>query len=542
MPSGRLPARDYMDADAPPERRDYMAPSNGTANGTPSANGYANSNGTNGHSNGNGAYEANGASSSNGHATEVLRAPADLPVVRRRNPRLAGGNGRNGANGHAPTLEEPALETLAAAPVAALAPPSPPPAPPSTAARGGKKASLGDVFVSFQLRDFRYLTLSTLAAGFAQWAKQLALFALAYDMTGSSVQLGTVAAFRGAVGTVIAPYGGYLADRFPRRQVIVFSTLFDAFLAATLAALVILDLAQIWHVYLIALGGGLAQSINQPARQAFVYDVSTDETLPNAIAMNSMVQNVSRVLGPSAFGVMMGFWGVESGLIMLVVLQVIAMGVTLLISTRTRQVRLAAGSKPLRMISEGFAYAWSDKRILGLVLVSTIPSLLVYPYIPFLKVVSEEVLDRGNAGFGLLSSMMGWGSLLGLFSLAYIGSAKHRGKVMLGCFIIYSAMLVGFAASSNFYLSLSILATAGIFHSVAMALTQTLLQQATRNEMRGRVMAVNQMTNGVQPIGSFPMAFAISAYGAQLGIGAFMVAATIAFILFTLAWGSVRRM
>lgn len=344
------------------------------------------------------------------------------------------------------------------------------------------------------------------------------------------------------MGTLIAPYGGYLSDRFPRRRIIVASTLLDAVLAAILAALVLFDLAHVWHVYVIAFGGGLAQSINQPARQAFVYDVSTDETLPNAVAVNSMVQNVSRVLGPSAFGVMMAAWGVASGLVMLVGLQVAASIATLQISHVTRQTRVTSTVSPWRMIGEGFTYSWQDKRILGLIVLSTIPSLLIYPYIPFLKIVSEDVLHRGNAGFGMLSSMMGWGSLIGLFALAYVGGARNRGLLMLGGFLAYAVILLGFSASSNYVLSLSILATAGIFHSVAMALNNTLLHQVTRNEMRGRVMAVNQMSHGVQAFGSFPMAFAISAWGAQAGIGAFMAMASVAFLVFLLAWGSVRRL
>ena len=425
------------------------------------------------------------------------------------------------------------------APSDASAPPSP--AGGRGPGSGRRRVSTGETFASFRIRDFRYLALSTLAAGFAQWAKQLALFALVYEMTGSAVQLGAVAAFRGGVGTIIAPFGGYLSDRFPRRTVVIYSTLLDAALAGILALLVILDEAHVWHVYAIAFGGGLAQSVNQPARQAFVYDVTTDETLPNAIAVNSMVQNVSRVLGPSAFGVMMAAWGVVSALIMLVVLQVVAAGITLLISNVTRQLRVV-GSAPLRMMAEGLTYCWQDRRILGLVVISVIPSLLIYPYIPFLKIVSEEVLNRGNAGFGMLSSMMGWGALIGLLALAAAGNARNQGRLMIGGYLMYSSLLIGFAASSNYYLSLGILATAGIFHSVATALNTVLLQEIAANEMRGRVMATLQMAHGVQPIGSFPMAFAISAWGAQLGIGVFMASATASFIAFAIVWASVRRL
>lgn len=500
MTSGRLPVRDYMDPGAPRRVRDYMSSEAPPANG-----------------NGNG-------------------------------PRAVATNGTNGARGLPPRVRAFPTPVLAAGDAAAMTLPAPAAslAPPrSTGALApASKGSASGVFASFALRDFRWLTVSTLAAGFAQWAKQIALFALIFDMTGSAVQLGTIAAFRGWVGAAIAPYGGYLAERYPRKTVIAWSTALDAVLAAAMAVLVVLGMAEPWHVYVIAFGGGLAQSINQPARQALVYDVTTDEMLPNAIAMNSVVQNISRVMGPSAFGVMMGLWGVGSGLIALTVLQVIALLVTLLISNNTRQIRMVkgAGESTFRKIAEGFKYSWQDKRILGLVVISTIPSLLVYPYIPFLKVVSEQVLHEGTAGFGWLSSMMGWGSMIGLFFLAYIGSAKHRGLLMIVCFLVYTAALVGFAASSNFYLSLFILAAAGIPHGVALALNQTLLQQIVPNQLRGRVMAVFQLSQAVQPLGSFPMAVAISMWGAQFGIGIFMVAALFAFIIFGLSWGSIRRL
>lgn len=500
MTSGRLPERDYMDPGAPRLVRDYMDPS----------------------------------------ALVPARGPVRGAVRQRpQSARSPNGNGAHAqpSNGAALAAGDAAAMTLPA-PAASLAPPRTAPAPGTP-----RKGSLAEVFVSFKLRDFRWLTVSTLAAGFAQWAKQIALFALIFDMTGSAVQLGTIAAFRGGVGVLIAPYGGYLAERYARKTVIAWSTALDGVLAAALGILVFLDQAVPWHVYVIAFGGGLAQSINQPARQALVYDVTTDETLPNAIAMNSMVQNVSRVTGPSAFGVMMGFWGVTSGLVALTILQVLALLVTLLISNETRQVKLrkVQGESTMRQIAEGFKYSWADKRILGLIIIHVIPSLLVYPYIPFLKVVSEEVLDRGTAGFGWLSSMMGWGSLLGLFFLAYAGTARRRGALMIGCFLLYTAALVGFSASSNFYLSCAILAFAGIPHGVAMALNNTLLQLATKNEYRGRVMAVNQVSNAVQPLGSFPMAFAISAWGAQFGIGIFMLSALVMFVVFAFAWGSVRR-
>lgn len=113
---------------------------------------------------------------------------------------------------------------------------------------------------------------------------------------------------------------------------------------------------------------------------------------------------------------------------------------------------------------------------------------------------------------------------------------------MLGCETMYALLVIGFAWSEVFYLSLAFLAAACIFHSVGRVLGNTLIQLAAPNEMRGRVMSVWQMSHGLQPLGSLPMGLAVARFGPQLGLGMFMVAAFVSFIVFTLTWPSVRRM
>ena len=414
--------------------------------------------------------------------------------------------------------------------------------PAVAAAGGGPPPARGGPFAVFALHDFRYLTLSTIAVGFGQWAQQIGIFWLIFDMTGSAVQLGLLAATRGIVGMAIAPLGGLLAEKYPRRDVMIWSTVAGALQAAVLATLVISDIVVVWHVYAFALIAGTTMSINQPTRQALVADVTTDELLPNAVAMNSAAQNISRVAGPPLAGVLIGFFGVAAPFIFIVAARSLAVALTLPISRVTRQERLTHSRGALRDMFEGFGYSWRDKRILGLIVVGAIPSLLVYPYIAFVLVMAKDVLDQGAQGFGMLSAMLGWGSIAGLLLLAYAGRRLTRGWIMLACFTIYAALLILFASSTVYVWSLAILAIAGIFHSIAMALNNTLLQLAVRNDLRGRVMAVWQMSHGLQPLGSLPMGLLVASQGPQIGIGAFMVVATVLFIIVGLTWGSVRRM
>ena len=143
----------------------------------------------------------------------------------------------------------------------------------------GLQGRLRIMFVAFEQRDFRYLALSTLSLGTAQWAQQIGLTWLALQMTGSAIEVGIVSAFSAGPGVIAAPIGGYLADRFRRRTVLVWTTAASAIQAAMLAVLIVTGLIELWQLYALAIAGGILQAITQPARQAFVYDVSTDETL-----------------------------------------------------------------------------------------------------------------------------------------------------------------------------------------------------------------------------------------------------------------------
>jgi MFS family permease len=405
-----------------------------------------------------------------------------------------------------------------------------------------RRVRLPKAFISFEEPDFRYLGLSTLALGFGQWAQQIGLAWLALDLTGSAVQLGAISAFRAGVGTLTAPLGGFIADRYPRRMVIIWSTASSVVQASLLAFLIITGWIELWHVYVLAFAGGVIQSFTQPARQAFVYDISTDDTLVNAVAMNSMVQNIARVAAPPLTGAMIAAWGNGAPFATLAGTQVVAIALTLLISKRTRQIPARRGGNAFRQVADGFVATWRDRRILGLMIVHTIPTLLVVPYLPFLALVSRDVLGRGAQGYGALASMAGWGALLGLGLLAFMGDPRRKGLLMLGCFFVYVSSVLVFAVSRNYALSLLALGIGGVFSSVSFALNNTLLQIASPNEVRGRVMSVWQFTAGLQPLGALPMGILIQRYGPALGMGSFMVAALVAFGLFTMAWGSVRRM
>jgi len=411
-------------------------------------------------------------------------------------------------------------------------------------ARPRERSHVRAALVSFEQRDFRYLGLSTLVLGLGQWAQQIAIAWLALELTGSPIQLGAISAFRGGVGVFASPLGGYLADRFPRRMVTVWTTIASAVQASIFALLLLSGHIQLWEVYVLAFAGGVIQSLAQPARQSLVYDVTTNETLFNAVALNSVMQNFARISGPPLSGAIIGFWGTGTLFVALAGTQLVAVALTLMISAQTRQQQLTGGrgaAAALGDVMDGFRYTWSNKLVLGLMIGQAIPILLVAPYIPFVAVFAKDVLHRGPEAYGQLASMVGWGSILGLAVLTLMGDPKRKGMMMIGAFMCYLMLLLVFTRSQDFTLSLAALACAGIFSSVGFALNTTLIQLAADNAYRGRVNAVWHLVSGLQPLGALPMGLLIERRGAPFGVGSFVVAAIIALALFGLTFRSVRR-
>ena len=232
------------------------------------------------------------------------------------------------------------------------------------------------------------------------------------------------------------PFAGVLADRLPRRTILWTSSLFGAATAAAVALLIVADLIEVWHAYAFALITGVAQAVNQPARQAAVYDTATPGTLQNAVALNSLAQNLARIVGPAAAGVI-AVWSLTVAFLLIALMRAFAALATYLMAHRPATQRAGARRNPLADILEGFRYLASDARLAGLWLVNSLPSLVVYPYVALLPVFADEVFNAGSRGYGVIVTMVGIGSAIGLIILAVATNLRRRGMLMMAGFLLY---------------------------------------------------------------------------------------------------------
>ncbi|MDA1062003.1 MAG: MFS transporter [Chloroflexi bacterium] len=412
--------------------------------------------------------------------------------------------------------------------------------PPPDGPRDGSPEAPAGRLDALRIRDFRLLFIGTVSSGFGQWGQTIGLGWLAFTLSNeSATELALVASAGGGARLLAGPAVGVILDRYHRRNVLVWTTLLSALKGVILGVLVVTDLVNMPLVYAFSVLEGLVSTANQNSRQAFVYDVTTDRTLPAAVGLAAIAQNLSRIVGPSIVGVMIGAFGTASPFLFIAVMMTIATLFTLPISKSTRQA--ARDTEPwLRSLRLGIGYVLHDRALLGLMLTSVVPALFVYPYVQLLPVFAEE-LGRGAAGYGLLAGAIGWGSLSGLIGLSLYGDVRRKGVVLIWFFIAYVAALIVFTQMDSLALALVMLVVAGLFHGVAMVLSQTLVQLMARNDMRGRTTATFQMGFGLMPLGALPMGLAIDAFGAQRAVAAFMTVALVFFVIQAFTWRSLLR-
>jgi MFS family permease len=331
---------------------------------------------------------------------------------------------------------------------------------------------------------------------------------------------------RGATTVVISPFAGTITDRFSRKTVLMVFTGISAVAATFLAMLIITDVIQVWMLYPLAGVEGFGDAVNQPARQVMVYDVVGGEDLPNAVAVNSLGSNTMRIVGPSMAGAMIGAFGIQSAF----VLQAAAYGFSVYATSRIRTRGMPAArssASVLASMADGVSYARRNKDVLLLVVMSALPSLLVYPYVQFIPVYADEVLGVGSVGFGFLASAVGYGSIIGALIAANLTQIKKRGQILVWTTFVYMTLVTVFAVSSVYALSFSVLVFAGIANSIYLMFNQVMIQLTVDDEYRGRVMSLYVMTNGVTPFSALLMGILIDVFGPQVTVACFTGIATV---------------
>jgi MFS family permease len=371
-------------------------------------------------------------------------------------------------------------------------------------------------------RDFRLFWTGNFLSNIGTWMQNIAQGWLVLQLTNSAFWLGVVGFAASFPILLFALIGGVIADHVNKRKLLMVTQsamMIFAFIMAALAYFKIngRPMINVTEIVLLALGTGIAMSLNTPTYQALVPQLVPREDLTNAIALNSAQFNMSRVLGPTLGGFAMALFGV-AGNFFLNGLSFLAVLVAL---TRIRYAEPAAPQEGhlWEKLKQGFAYVFRHSAMSSLVLLVAIGSLLAIPYLTFVPYFARDVLASDEPGLGVLMACSGAGAFLGAITIASLAHLRRRGLFVVRASAGFYAAIIAFTFSRNFYLSGLLLSVAGYCMIISVATINSLLQHLAEDHMRGRVMSIYSTAFlGLPPIGCLIAGSMAHVIGAPLAI------------------------
>ncbi len=325
---------------------------------------------------------------------------------------------------------------------------------------------------------------------------------LVYKMTGSAFLLGLIS-FTGQIPTfLLAPFAGVLTDQLNRYRVLVSTQIFSMVAALILAVLTLLGVIQIWHIVVLSIILGGINAFDVPSRHSFVIEmVDKKEDIGNAIALNSLMFNGARLIGPSIAGIILATAG-EGICFLINALSYIFVIASLLMMKVKDKERKKPEAHIFRHMKEGLDYAFGFAPIKYLLYLLTLVSLMG-SYQVLMPVYASEVLKGGSDTFGFLMGAGGSGALLGALYLASRESVVKLGRLIPASTILFGTGLVILSMSRLLLLSLFLMSFIGLGLMMHTAASNTVLQTITDDDKRGRVMSFYTMAiMGTAPFGS----------------------------------------
>ena len=334
------------------------------------------------------------------------------------------------------------------------------------------------------------------------WSQVVAVSWLVLDLTHSAIALGTITLLQTLPILAFALPGGVIADRVPRRRLLIATQVALAAQAIALGLLVALHLATLWEIGLLSFVLGTANALNGPAQQAFVPELVGRNLVPDAVALNSVQFNTARMIGGAAGGLAVAAWGVSGALFFNAATFLPILAVLMVIRAAHPAPPPAARASVLADLRAGLGYALRTKPVRRVVMVLGVVGLLGYNWQVAVPLIARFMLHRQVTGYGALMSALGAGSLAAAILLARDQRASEH-RLMAGA-VALGAVLVALGLSYSYPASLALLAVGGFAGLVATITANTRLQMLTPDELRGRVMGIYVLLmGGTTPIGAF---------------------------------------
>ncbi len=401
---------------------------------------------------------------------------------------------------------------------------------------------LKNIFRAFRARNYQLFFTGQCISLIGTWMQQTALSWLVYKITGSPFLLGLVGFMSQIPSFIVSPLAGVMIDRYSRYRVLLTTQSLAMLQASVLALLVLNGVVTIWHILFLSLLLGTVNSFDMPARQSFVVQMVEDrKLLGNAIALNSSMVHVARMIGPPIAGIVIASAG-EGFCFLINAASYVAVIICLLLMKIVPSAASPRQTDLIPSLKEGFAYAFGFPPIRSIILLLAFASLVGMPYVVLMPIFAKDIFHGDSHTLGLLMGTTGLGALAGAIFLASRKNVLGLGRMIVIACSMLGGGVAAFSHSTLFPLSLVLLLFTGFGMMVLLTSSNSILQTIVDEEKRGRVMSLYTMAfMGTVPFGNLLHGILATRIGAQNTLLAGGICCILGSILFARHLPLLRR-
>ena len=358
---------------------------------------------------------------------------------------------------------------------------------------------------------------SDLLASLGHFVQEVALYWIAYEITGSAMALGILGLCGAAPRLLLGALGGVLVDRYDRKRLLILIQFFSVLPVLMFLILYTFGALEFWHLLAVEVLFGSIRAVNPSASQSILAELVPREDLMNAVSLYTIGFNFARIVGPSLGGVLILWIGVR-GCYGVFLVSLILSGVGLML-IRLKDQRAANPEQDfVREFKQGFQYVWASPLIMSSIVAAYTFSIFIVTYQRFLPVFAKEIFAVGPEGLGLLMAAPGVGAIASLTFLASMGERWNRAWLLWITTTVTPIFLILFCLSPVFWISVVLLGLVGAGQVSFRTISRVIIQIEAPRDLLGRVMSVFNMDQGMRSLGSVVLGAFATIFGASLGL------------------------
>lgn len=402
-------------------------------------------------------------------------------------------------------------------------------------------SNLHGALAPLNIPDYRRLLASNALWWQFMWMEIIVAGWLVLELTNSAWQVSLIGFYRMAPLLLVGFVSGPLTDRFGRRKIIIFSQVVNLVVSLLIALIIVTDRLAVWHLALGALVLGTTWAVDWTARRSLLPDLVGRARTMDAMLLEGVSQNITRVAGPLSSGVLYATLGPPGCFLILTAMALASLLILVRLSRQPVLEGTPTDASHWYRTVEGLRYIRRNPTILAVTLITVAMNFLVFPYQTLLPVFARDILNQGPVGFGVLASANGVGAFVGLWLVNRLRRNLSTSWLYAGGSFLMAAAVAVFSMSTDFYLSLGFLVLSGIGHAAFGLLQSTIVLLSARDDMRSRAMGGIVLAIGTGPPGRLSAGAVAERLGAPFAVGLTCAIAALVVVAVTVAMSGFRN-